>query len=123
MSINIFNNTGQGMEFIRSAVEKYFHFLQISSSAIPVPGGPELSKKMLDYAETNMDNVFDFAERLISAKDLPDALKMQTEFIQSQAQAVTEQLKDIGAAAMKTMPAAPVMGQFSAPLGRSERMS
>ncbi|MGZ8329909.1 MAG: phasin family protein [Rhodoplanes sp.] len=45
----------------------------------------------MTYAERNVANAFEFAQKLVQVKDVQDLVKLQTEFIQSQMQAMTEQ--------------------------------
>jgi phasin len=69
-----------------------------------VPGAPSVKDiicKYLDYAQQNANAGFDHATRLIRAKDLSEAMRMQTEFMQNQFSAVQEQLLQNGAAAQQ----------------------
>ena len=58
---------------------------------------------MLNYAERNVHNAFAFAHKFVQVKDVQDLVKLQTEFIQSQMQAMTEQVKDLSETATKTV--------------------
>ena len=86
--------TEQSMEQVRTAINGYLQFFQ---RAVPgnVMGGSELSNKILGYAERNVANAFEFAQKLVQVKDVQDLAKLQMEFIQSQMQAMTEQAKDL----------------------------
>ena len=94
--------TEQSMEQVRTAINGYLQFFQ---RAVPgnVMGGNELSNKVLNYAERNVANAFEFAQKLVQVKDVQDLVKLQTEFIQSQMQAMTEQVKDLSETATKTV--------------------
>ena len=94
--------TEQSMEQVRTAIDSYLQFFQ---RAVPgnVMGGNELSNKILNYAERNVQRAFLFAQKLVQVKDVQDLVKLQTEFIQSQMQAMTEQVKDLSETATKTV--------------------
>jgi phasin family protein len=94
--------TEQSMEQVRTAINGYLQFFQ---RAVPgnVMGGSELSNKILGYAERNVANAFEFAQKLVQVKDVQDLAKLQMEFIQSQMQAMTEQAKDLSEAATKSI--------------------
>jgi phasin family protein len=119
--------TEQSMEQVRSAINSYLQFFQKGVPGVPgmpMMGGNELSNKVLGYAERNVATAFDFAQSLMAAKDVQEVLKMQTEFLQSQMQAMTEQVKDLSETAIKAvsesakmpgMPGMPGMGGKSGP--------
>jgi phasin family protein len=94
--------TEQSMEQVRTAIDSQLQFLK---RAVPgnVMGGNELSNKVLNYAERNVHNAFAFAHKFVQVKDVQDLVKLQTEFIQSQMQAMTEQVKDLSETATKTV--------------------
>jgi phasin family protein len=91
---------GKTMEQARGAMENYLNFFQKSMSASPW-AGTELSKKMTDYAQQNVDAAFGFAQKLTQAKDLQDLVRIQTEFFQTQLRSLTEQAKDLSEMATK----------------------
>ena len=93
--------TEQSTEQVRTAINSYLQFFQ---RAVPdnVMGG-ELSNKVLNYAQSNVQNAFEFAQKLVEVKDVQEFVKLQTEFIQSQMQAMTEQAKDLSETATKAV--------------------
>src|SRR5271166_1268370 len=94
--------TEQSMEQVRTAIDSHLQFLK---RAVPgnVMGGNELSDKVLNYAERNVASAFEFTQRLVRVRDIHDLIKLQTEFIQSQMQAMTEQVKDLSETATKAV--------------------
>lgn len=86
--------TDQSLEQVRSAIRSYIQFLQ---RAVPetVLGGPELSNKVLGYAEHNVANAFEFGQRLLQVRDVQALVQLQMEFIQKQTQTITEQAHDL----------------------------
>jgi hypothetical protein len=51
---------------------------------------------MMDFAEQNVLNSFDFAQRLVRAKDLEEMTRIQAEFVRSQMAALSSQSQEIG---------------------------
>jgi phasin family protein len=94
--------TEQSMEQVRTAINSYLQFFQ---RAVPgdVMAGSELSNKILGYAERNVASAFEFAQRLAQVRDIQELTKMQTDFIQAQTQAMTEQAKELSEAATKAV--------------------
>ena len=94
--------TEQSMQQVRTAIDSHLRFFQ---RAVPgnVMGGNELSNKVLNYAQRNVQNAFEFAQKLVQVKDVQELVKLQTEFIQSQMQAMTEQVKDLSETSTKAV--------------------
>jgi len=59
-------------------------------------GALDISKKAISFAERNVLSAFEFAEKIVQAKDVQELLRMQTEFVQSQMQVLAGQAKDLG---------------------------
>ena len=59
-------------------------------------GAQGISKKAVSFAERNVLSAFEFAQKIVQAKDIQELVRMQTEFLQSQMQALGEQVKDLG---------------------------
>ena len=55
-----------------------------------------MSLKALSHTEQNMKAAFDHAKKLVQAKDLQEAMRLQAEFLKAQYDAATEQLKELG---------------------------
>ena len=85
---------------LRKAAAEYFELLEkgLTSSPLPIAGQ---AKQFCDYMRHNVTATFDFGDKLIQAKDVPDALKIQSEFVQDQMRTLTDQAKDMGMSAMK----------------------
>jgi len=91
---------GKAIEQARAAMENYLDFFQKAMSASPW-AGTELNKKVAEYAQQNINSAFEFAQKLTQAKDLQDAVRIQTEFFQTQLKSLTEQTKDLSEIGMK----------------------
>jgi hypothetical protein len=76
-------------------IDTYFDFLKKSVSSFPT-GGTEIGEKLRDQSVQNVAAVHDLVKRLGQAKDFEEALRIQTEFIQSQFQVFGEQMRSLG---------------------------
>ena len=52
-------------------------------------------------AERNVANSFDFAQKIVRAKDVQEVMRLQTEFVKAQMEALSEQARELGTAATK----------------------
>ena len=86
--------------YIQAAQEAVSTFEQwVKASQVGAQG---ISKKAMSFAEHNVLSAFDFAQKIVQAKDIQELIRMQTEFVQSQIQVLSEQVKDLGETATKT---------------------
>ena len=77
-----------------------------SQTATAQTGAKDMGQKVMGFAEQNIATSFDFAQKLVRAKDIQEVMALQTEFLKSQMQTMTEQAKELGGAAAKAMEAA-----------------
>jgi phasin len=87
-------------ERLRKASADYFELLEkgLSSSQLPVANQ---AKQFCGYMQRNVTATFDLGDRLIQAKDMQDAVKIQSEFFQDQMRSLTDHAKSMGESAMK----------------------
>ena len=90
----------QSIERAHGAMESYLRFFEKSMSSTPW-AGTDLNMKFMKYAEINISNAFNHAQKLVKAKDLQEASQIQTAFFQTQLRLLTEQANDIGEAATR----------------------
>jgi phasin len=64
-------------------------------------GAKDVSQKVMGFAEQNINNSFEFAQKLVRAKDIQEVMALQQEFLKSQMQAMQAQAKDLGTTATK----------------------
>jgi phasin len=64
-------------------------------------GALDISKKALTFAERNVLSAFELAQKIIHTKDIQELVRMQTDFLQSQMQALGEQVKDLSGTVSK----------------------
>jgi phasin len=64
-------------------------------------GAKDMRDKVMTLAEQNINNSFEFAQKLVRAKDIQEVMALQQEFLKSQMQAMQSQAKDLGTAVTK----------------------
>ncbi len=79
---------------MQGAVDNYFNFIQKTMSSYPL-GGTEFGEKLKSYAEKNIAATNEYVLKLSQAKDLQEAIRIQTEFVQTQFNAFGEQTKSL----------------------------
>jgi phasin len=87
-------------ERLRKASTEYFDLLEkgLGSSPLPVAGQ---AKQFCDYMQRNVTSTFDLGDKLIQAKDMQGAVKIQSDFFQDQMRLLTDHARSIGESAMK----------------------
>ena len=65
-------------------------------------GAKDMGQKAMGFAEQNIANSFEFAQKLVRAKDIQEIMTLQSEFLKAQMQAMSAQAKELGATATKT---------------------
>ena len=89
-------------ERLRKASAEYFALLEKSLASSPLPVADQ-AKQFCDHLKRNVAATFDLGDRLVQARDVQDALRIQTEFFQDQMRALTDQSRMMGESAMKAM--------------------
>jgi hypothetical protein len=74
-------------------------------------GAQGISKKAMKFAQRNVLSAFDFAQKIVQAKDIDDLIRMQSEFVQWQIQVLSEEVKDLGEAVANATKSAAKQGQ------------
>jgi len=90
----------QTLDLARSAMDSYLDFFQKTMFGSPW-AQTDLNKKIQNYAGRNLAATFEYAQKLTRAKDMQELTQIQTEFMQAQMKALSEQAKDLGETAMK----------------------
>jgi phasin len=85
---------------LRKANAEYFSLLEKGLGSSPLPGADQ-AKQLCSYMQRNVTATFDLGDKLIQTKDIQDGLKLQSEFFQSQIQALNDQARSMGESAMK----------------------
>jgi hypothetical protein len=90
----------QAKEQALAVTDDYFNFLRKVISSYP-SGATEFSKDLKGYAEKNIIAVQEFVHKLSEAKDFQEVFRLQTEFMQAQFAALSEETKSLGEAYSK----------------------
>ena len=90
----------KGLDQARGVFESFIDTAEKALDAMPLQplAAPvkDLIRSTLGFTEKNMKAAFDHAQRMVHAKDMQEAVQIQTEFLQSQFTAVQEQMKKLG---------------------------
>ena len=92
--------TAQTMQKTCEAMDNYFDMIQKSISLYPWDES-ELGEKLKSVTEENIAAFHDYVRKMSQAKDVADAIQVQTEFIKSQMISFADQVKDIGETCFK----------------------
>ena len=93
-----------GYDQARKAFENFMSAAQKTASqfedqsAVAQASARELSGKAATFAEANIKASLDYAERLLKARDMPEALKLHTDHLQNQMRVLAEQASEMGQA-------------------------
>jgi phasin len=85
---------------LRKANAEYFEMLEKGLASSPLPIANQ-AKEFSSFMQRNVSATFDLGDKLIHAKDMQDALKLQADFFQEQMRSLTDQAKTMGESAMK----------------------
>jgi phasin len=97
----------QSVEQARQAFDTFIAAAQRAASNIEgqasaaQAGAKDVRQKAMAFAEQNVATSFDFAQRLVRAKDVEELTRLQTEFVQRQMQALSEQAQELGQSATR----------------------
>jgi phasin len=64
-------------------------------------GAHAVSVKAVAFAEQNVAASFDYAQKLVQAKDAEEVLRLHAEYVQAQMQALAEQARELGQTATR----------------------
>ena len=76
----------------RGVMDNYFGFVQ------NIWGSNDLAEKMKTYTEKNISACAECVGKLSQAKDFQEVFRIQTEFMQTQSNSLTEQARSLGEA-------------------------
>jgi phasin len=95
----------QSVQQAKKAVDGFLTAAQKTASTLETQantaqaGAKDVREKVMGFAEENINNSFDFAQKLVRAKDIQEVMRLQQEFLAQQMQAMQSQAKDLGASA------------------------
>ena len=92
----------QSVEQARKAFDSVMTAAQSAASAIEgqtvaaQAGAKDVQRKAVAFAERNVDASFDFARKLLAAKDGEEVLNLHAEYVKACMQALSEQARELG---------------------------
>lgn len=84
-----------------TAAEKAAATLEGQASAAQI-GAKDMRRKAMTLAEKNLARSFEFAEKLVQARDAEEVVRLQTQFVAEQMQALAEQAQELGQAVTRS---------------------
>ena len=102
----------QSFDQAKSAFDKFMAATQTTLTAFEgqskaaQAGAKDVSDKVMAFAQQNMTNAFEYAQKLVTARDPQAVLQLHNDFIRNQMQVLNEQAKALGEAAKSAMEAA-----------------
>ena len=100
LSTNATRAVEQTMEQTPGALDNYLKFIQKTFLSYP-SGGTELVELLKNHAEKNIAAAQEYVSKLSQAMDFQDIIRIQTEFMQAQFNAFSEQTKGLSDAFAK----------------------
>ena len=97
----------QSLEQARKAVDGFLNQAQKAVTTVETQASAaqssakDMEQKAMGFAEQNIANSFEYAQKLVRAKDIQEVMALQQEYLQSQMKAMSEQAKDLGSTASK----------------------
>lgn len=88
--------------FMGSALQAVNNAESTASSARA--GVHDVVRMSMQFAEKNMAASFAFAQKMVRVSDAQEALKLQSEFMKTQIETLSDQAKELREAAAKSMP-------------------
>jgi phasin len=66
-------------------------------------GVKEIQAKAIAYTERNMTTSFDFAQKLLRAKNAEEVMRLHADYVKAQVQTLTEQARELGQTAAQAV--------------------
>lgn len=85
----------KAMDGFMSAAQRAAEAVEGSTNTMQ-SSAKDMTRRTLSFAEQNLHAAFDHAQRLVRAQDPTEAMRLQTEFVQSQFAALQAQMRDFG---------------------------
>lgn len=85
----------QSLNLSKSAVEGYFAAARKTADSMNLQAS-ELRERSISLAHEALTHTFDFADRVMHAKEPQEVLQLQSEFLSRQVQTLAERANDLG---------------------------
>jgi phasin len=95
---------------VEQARQAFDHFVEAAHGAIAAfegraqaarTGAMDVGGRAMSFAEQNMAAAFEFAQKLVMARNVEEIVRLQTEYVKAQVQALNEQTKELAEAATR----------------------
>ncbi len=103
------NFAEQSFDQARKAFESFFSVSQRAVSnfenqaAAAHAGAKDVQQRAVTYTQRNIAASFDFAQKLLQAKNPEEVIRLHAEHVQAQIESLTEQAREIGRTATLAM--------------------
>jgi len=90
------------LEQARRTFEKWLASAQATAGSLEErgasvrAGAKDIGAKAITYAERNMEASLDYAQLLVHAKDLPEVMRLHSEYVTNQMRSLAEQASEMG---------------------------
>jgi phasin len=97
----------QSVEQAKKAFDSVMTAAQSAASAIEgqtvaaQAGAKDVQRKAVAFAERNVDASFDFARKLVAAKDSEEVMKLHADYVKAHMQALSDQAHELGQTAAR----------------------
>ena len=97
----------QSVEQARKAFDSVMTAAQSAASAIEgqtaaaQAGAKDVQRKAVAFAEHNVDASFNFASKLLAAKDGEEVMKLHADYVKTHMQALSDQARELGQTAAR----------------------
>ncbi len=95
---------------VEQAKQAFEGFISATSRAVSTLEGQtetarqsakDVTEKAMTFAQKNIASSFEFVQKLVQAKDFQEVLKLQTEYVKTQMQVLSEQAKELSESTAK----------------------
>ncbi len=83
-----------------NAAQQAVHDIEDRASSARA-GAKDVGEKAMTFAQQNIMASFEFAQKLLKARDVQEVMTLQAEYIQAQMKILNEQAKELGESASK----------------------
>jgi phasin len=96
----------QVREFAKKSVDQaekaILSFMESASKSVAMAPGPmtDAAKQTLAITEANLKSTFEYARKLMQAKDIGEVMQLQSDFLRNQFGVATEQFKKLSGGAV-----------------------
>ena len=90
-----FNRAREAFEKFLSGAQQAAGSMEQRNAAVRA-NAKEIGTRAISYAERNVEASLDYAQSLLSAKDLSDVMRLHSEYVQAQMRALAEQASEMG---------------------------